>query len=79
MSDNFGLAALSGAMHILRTLVNRGLVSPAEVETIHETLLEVVQGGDEQSAARFEAVFESSFVELRRFASDLWQEPDNPK
>ena len=66
------MAAFSASTHLLRVMVNRGFVSPNEVDEIYSTALECIQAGDEEFAATFESNFGPAFAELRQWAEKQW-------
>ena len=74
-------ASLWAAVHNLRILVNRGLASPNEVDEVYSSIVEALQQGDPQFAARSEQALGQAFAELRRWADKLWVGKDqtNPR
>lgn len=70
--ESVAMAALWGTVHLLRVMVNRGLVSPNEVETIYGGMLEGFQLGDKENAARAEVFLQQPFAEIRQWAKDRW-------
>ncbi|HEY1606669.1 MAG TPA: hypothetical protein VGF77_13835 [Allosphingosinicella sp.] len=71
-NEPVGFAALWGMIHILRALVNRGLISPAEVDEIYGSMIEGFQSGDARAAAFLEQRLEQPFAELRQWAEKNW-------
>ena len=70
--EALAIGALWGSVHILRALVNRGLISPNEVDEIYGSMLEGIQQGDPSLAASLEAKLEGVFAELRQWAGERW-------
>jgi hypothetical protein len=75
MDKFYGLAMgnLWASVHTLRILVNRGLVSPDEVDEVYGSLIEGLQSGDPKFAALFESKLEGIFAEMRGYAQKLWK------
>ena len=80
MDAGHGLAmgALWASVHIVRILVNRGLVGPAELDEIYGSLIEGLQSGDAGFAAVFEQQLGSVFAEMRGHAERLAPEDKEP-
>lgn len=66
------LGALWGMVHLLRVMVNRGLVSPNEVDTIFHGVMEGLNFGQLPANSRVESGMEEAFAELRQWAKDRW-------
>lgn len=66
-------AGLSASLHTVRIMANRGLVSPAEVETICSAILETLESlGSPQLVASMTARCDPTFADLRRAAAERW-------
>lgn len=76
-----GMAALWGTVHLVRVMVNRGLVSPNEVETIYQGMMEGFELAGEGFATKMESFLEQPFAEIRQWAKDRWiggpNDPEN--
>lgn len=72
MYQQAGMSALWGVIHLLRVMVNRGLVSPNEVETIYEGMREGFDTGDPAVAEIADAHLQPAFADLRRTAKEKW-------
>jgi hypothetical protein len=74
MANGSGLAmgALWASIHNLRIMVNRGLVSPREVDEVASALFEGLQVGDQEEAAILEVDLTPVFAEMREFAKQAW-------
>jgi hypothetical protein len=70
-TSGVGLGALWGSVHLLRVMVNRGLVSPNEVDTIFHGVMEGLNFGGEPNP-EVEAGMEKAFAELRQWAKERW-------
>jgi len=79
--DSVAIAALWGAIHNLRFMINRGLISPNEVEEFAGSIFEGLQSGDENVAAHLEAQLTPMFAEMKEWAVKLWigREESNPR
>ena len=66
------LAALAAGIHSFRTLVNRGLASPNEVEAFYSSVAETLQDSSPPMAEFFENRFQQQFAELRQLAAERW-------
>lgn len=64
--------ALWGSIHNLRFMVNRGLVSPNEVDEFLSSVVEAFQSGDEELAAEMELAISPALAEMRQWAEKLW-------
>jgi hypothetical protein len=75
MDKLYGIAIgnLWASVHTLRILINRGLVSPEEVDEVYGSLIEGLQSGDPEFAALFESKLEGIFAEMRSYAQKLWK------
>ena len=67
-----GLAALWVAVHNLRFMVNRGLVSPAEVDEAFGSICEALSASDPDFAAQTEQKLEPVFLEMKKWAEERW-------
>ena len=78
LEGTYGIAmgTLWASMHIVRILVQKGLISPADLDEIYGSLMEGVQSGDTRLAALFETRLDGVFTDLRRDAERLYK-PDN--
>jgi hypothetical protein len=72
------LGALASSIHTFRILVNRGLVSPNEVEGLYSSISESMQDASPQMAEFFENRFQEQFAELRQIASQRWVGKGHP-
>lgn len=73
MNEPIGMAAFWAVSHLLRAMVNRGLVSPNELDEIHGSMIEGIQGmSDPEFAAKFEGNLEKPFLEMRATALERW-------
>ena len=73
MNEPIGMAAFWAVNHLLRAMVNRGLVSPNELDEIHGSMIEGIQGmGDPALAARIEGHLENPILEMRATALERW-------
>ena len=70
--EAIAFGALWAVVHLMRAMVNRGLVSPNEVDEIYSSLIEGVQSGDPAVAALLEARLEAVFAEMRQWADERW-------
>ena len=66
------IASLWASQHILRIMVNRGLVSPNEVDEVHGSILEAMEMADPAFATTVTGPLEAAFVELKQTAESLW-------
>lgn len=66
------LGGLAAGIHSFRTLVNRGLASPNEVEMFYTEVAEAVQFGSPKMADYFESRFQEQFAEMRQVSSERW-------
>lgn len=71
-SEALGVATLWASVHMLRVLVNRGLVSPNEVDQIYGSILEGLHQGEPTFAATFETQLDPLFSELSQWSERLW-------
>ena len=72
-AEALALAALWGAIHNLRILVNRGLVSPREVDDFASAVFEGVQQGSANTAAIWETALSPAFAEIKKGADKSWK------
>lgn len=73
MNEPIGMAAFWTVNHLLRAMVSRGLVSPNELNEIHGSMIEGIQGmGDPALAARIEGHLEKPFLEMRATQLERW-------
>lgn len=70
--EALALAALWGGIHNLRVLVNRGLVSPSEVDDFASAVFEGVQQGSANTAAIWETALSPAFAEIKEGADKSW-------
>jgi len=75
MNDSIavGLAALNGTLHLLRIQVNRGFVSPNEVDTIYSSIVETMETmASPEMTAIVTAQLDQAIPEIRKFAEQRW-------
>ena len=72
-AEALALAALWGAIHNLRVMVNRGLVSPSEVDDFASAVFEGVQQGSANTAAVWETALSPAFAEIKGGADKSWR------
>lgn len=65
-------AGLWSSAHTARIMTNRGLVSPSEVDEIYGSIVEALQHGGEEFAAKMTARLDGSFAEMRQTAQRVW-------
>lgn len=70
--QGIGLAAMWASVHIVRILVNRGLLSPNEVETIYGSMIEGFSYGGREIAAQMGSAVEPSFADFCQEAKKRW-------
>ena len=70
-AEALALAALWGAIHNLRLMVNQGLVSPSEVDDFASAVFEGVQQGSAVNAAIWETALSPAFAQLKEGARKL--------
>ena len=75
MAD-MGPPALTAAVHLIRVLVNRGLLSPNEVENIYNATIETIPA---EEADYVRDQFDPIFVEIRDEAQKQWAGHDDPE
>lgn len=71
-SEPLGFASFWAICHLLRIMVNRGLVSPNEVDEIYGSLIEGVQGVDPEFAVTLEERLTPLFAEMKKWAEERW-------
>ena len=71
-AEALALAALWGTIHNLRVLVNRGLVSPTEVDDFASAVFEGVQQGSVTKAAIWETALSPALADLKEVSYKLW-------
>lgn len=72
------LGALAAGIHAFRTLVNRGLASPNEVEMFYTEIAEAVHTASPEMAEFFENRFQEVFAEMRQGAAERWAGKGRP-
>ncbi len=79
--EAIAFAALWASVHTLRFMTNRGLISPNEVDEAYGSIIEAVQMGDADYAARVESRLAVTFSEMRKWAEERWigKEQTNPR
>jgi len=73
-----GFAALAAALQTFRVLVNRGLVSPNEVEVTYDSILQAVRNASPKMQGVTEAALATPFAEYRQVAKERWVGRDKP-
>ena len=68
MAD-MGPPALTAALHLIRILANRGLLSPNEVENIYSATIDVISKDDVDFV---QGQLDPIFVEIRETAKERW-------
>ena len=68
MAD-MGPPALTAALHLIRILANRGLLSPNEVENIYSATIAVIE---DDHADYVQRQLDPIFVEIREKAKEQW-------
>jgi hypothetical protein len=72
-----GMAALSVAMHTVRVLTNRGLISPNELQSIDSMFNETLESlGSESFQSSVVGHTSELMAEMHRLAKERWQGPD---
>ena len=67
------MAGLWASIHVLRIMANRGLVSPNEVETVNDAIMESFETlGSQEMAASVAANLAPAMAEVREFAAQFW-------
>ena len=75
MAD-MGPPALTAAIHLIRVLASRGLLSPNEVENIYNATIDVIPAGD---AEYVQDQLDPIFTEIREAAQKQWASHDDPE
>ena len=75
MAD-MGPPALTAAIHLVRILAKRGLLSPNEVENIYTATIDVIPKED---ADYVQSQFDPIFVEIREDAQKCWSGHNDPE
>lgn len=68
-----GMASMMATLHVLRIQVNRGLVSPKEVDTVYSSILETLESmASPEVIAMVSAQLDKAIPEMREWAEKLW-------
>ena len=70
------LAAMQAALHALRVLANRGLLSPKDADESLDGMMQTLEGLPEQWLRASIADFDAVFVEIRQSAAANWTSDD---
>jgi hypothetical protein len=71
-------AALAASLQTFRVLVNRGLVSPNEVEVTYSSITQAVRNASDEMRALVESALATPFAEYRQVAKERWIGRGNP-
>jgi len=66
-----GMAGIMSSVHMMRIMVNRGLVSPNEVETFYAAIIDTLAEEPELQAITT-ARLDAPIAEIREWAERLW-------
>lgn len=67
------MGTLWATVHIINSLVKRGLLSPSELDEIYGSLIEGMEGGDPKVAAMFEKRLHRPFADMRTHAAKTYK------
>lgn len=73
MNQDAGIVALIASMRILEILARRGLLSPSDVEAIHDDLMELAEAGDPTIAGIINGQIAEPFAQIRQIAAANWK------
>lgn len=78
-AEALAVAALWGAIHNLRFMINRGLVRPREVEEFFSAVIEGLESGDVAKAAIWVSQLDPLMIDLKEAAEKTWIAEDDAR